>query len=83
MCFNIVLIAKCFVPFLYVVIFFFHVQKIQDTTIACSVLLESNVKYERVIYWSDSAATLHLIRNSTRRFGVFVDARLAEIRNPR
>ena len=50
------------------------------TRVACSVLQESNVKYERVIYWSDSAANLHLIRNSTQRFGVFVDARLAEIR---
>ena len=41
------------------------------TRVACSVLGESNVKYGRVIYWSDSAATLHLIRNSTRRFGMF------------
>ena len=38
------------------------------------------MKYERVIYWSGSAATSHLIRNSTRRFAVFVYARLAEIR---
>ena len=50
------------------------------TRVACSVLQESNIKYECVIYWFDSAATLHLIRNSTRRFGVFADAHLAEIR---
>ena len=49
------------------------------TRIACSVLQESNIKYERVIYWSDSSATLHLIRNNTRRFCIFVDLRLAEI----
>ena len=35
------------------------------TCVACSVLQESNVKYECVVYWSDSAATIHLIRNST------------------
>ena len=56
------------------------VAALLTTHVACSVLQESNVKYERVVYWFDSAATLHLIRNSTRRFGVFVDARLAEIR---
>ena len=49
------------------------------TRIACSVLQESNIKYERVIYWSDSSATLHLIRNNTLRFCVFVDSHLAEI----
>ena len=47
--------------------------------LACSMLQESNIKYVRVVYWSYSAATLHLIWNSTRHFGVFVDARLAEI----
>ena len=31
------------------------------TRIAYSVLQESNVKYEPVIYWSDSLANLHLI----------------------
>ena len=50
------------------------------TRIACSVSQESNIKYERVVYWSDSSATLHLIRNNTRRFCVFVDLRSAEIR---
>ena len=50
------------------------------TRIASSMLQESNIKYERVIYWSDSLATLHLIRNNTRRFCIFVDSRLAEIR---
>ena len=50
------------------------------TRIACSVLQESNIKYERVVYWSDLSATLFLIRNNTRRFCVFVDSRLAEIR---
>ena len=49
------------------------------TQVACSVLQESNVKYECVVYWSDSAATLHLVQNRTQRFGIFVDARLAEI----
>ena len=33
--------------------------------VACLVLQESNIKYGRVICWSDCAATLHLIRNST------------------
>ena len=50
------------------------------TRVACSILQESDVKYERVVYWSDSTAVLHLIQNNTRRLGVFVDARLAEIR---
>ena len=49
------------------------------TRIACSVLQESNIKYEHVVYWSDSSATLYLIRNNTRRFCVFMDSRLAEI----
>ena len=35
------------------------------TRIACSVLQESNIKYERSIYWSDSLATLHLIHNKS------------------
>ena len=30
------------------------------TRIVCSMLQTSNVKYERVIYWSNSLATLHL-----------------------
>ena len=50
------------------------------TRVACSVLQESNIKHERVIYMTDSSATLHLIRNNTLRFCVFVDSRLAEIR---
>ena len=50
------------------------------TRVACSILQDSNVKYEHLIYLSDSTAILHLIRNSTRRFVIFVDARLAEIR---
>ena len=50
------------------------------TRIACSVLQESNIKYERVVYWSDLSATLHLICNNTCRFCLFVDLRLAEIR---
>ena len=50
------------------------------TRIANSMLQESNIKYERIVYWSDSLATLHLIHNNTRRFCVFVDSRLAEIR---
>ena len=37
------------------------VAAVLATRIAFSVLMESNVKYERVIYWSDSLATLHLI----------------------
>ena len=36
------------------------------TRVACSILQESNVKYKRIVYWSDSADTLQLIRNSTR-----------------
>ena len=47
--------------------------------VACSVLQESNVKYEHVIYWSDSTAMLQLIRNNTCRFCIFVDSRLSEI----
>ena len=50
------------------------------TRIPCSVLQENNIKYDYVIYWSDASATLHLICNNTRRFCVFVDSRLAEIR---
>ena len=50
------------------------------TRIACSVLQESNIKYEHVVYWSDSSATLFLIRNNTHRFCVFVDSRLSEVR---
>ena len=34
----------------------------------------------RVIYWSDFNAMLHLICNNTHGFCVFVDSRLAEIR---
>ena len=49
------------------------------TRVACSMLQESNIKYECVLCWSDSTAVLHLIRNNTRRLGVFVDALLAEI----
>ena len=43
------------------------------------MIQESKIMFDRIVYWSDSLATLHLIRNTTRRFGVFVDARLAEI----
>ena len=56
------------------------VAAVLATCIACSVLQESNIKYERGIYWSDLLTPLHLIRNNTRRFCVFVDSRLAEIR---
>ena len=49
------------------------------TCIACSVLQESKIKYKRIVYWSDSSATLHLIRNNTHRFFVFIDSCLAEI----
>ena len=35
------------------------------TRVASSLLEESNIKYERVTYWSDSTAVLHLIRNIT------------------
>ena len=50
------------------------------TRVACLVLQENNIKFDRVLYWTDSSAVLHLIRNNTRRLGVFVEARLAEIR---
>ena len=50
------------------------------TRVACLVLQENNIKFERVLYWTDSTAVLHLIRNNTRCLGVFVEARLAEIR---
>ena len=50
------------------------------TCVACLVLQENNIRFDRVLYWTDSTAVLHLIRNNTRRLGVFVDARLAEIR---
>ena len=49
------------------------------TRISKSIVQESNIVFERIIYWSDSLSTLHLIRNNTRRFCVFVDAHLAEI----
>ena len=42
------------------------------TRVATSMLQESNIKYDRVVYWSDSLATLHLIRNTTLHFGIFV-----------
>ena len=50
------------------------------TRVACSVLQESGIKFEHILYWTDSTAVLHLIRNNNRRLGVFVEARLAEIR---
>ena len=50
------------------------------TRVACTVLQECGIKFERVLYWTDSTAVLHLIRNNARRLGVFVEARLAEIR---
>ena len=40
------------------------------TRVACSVLQESDVKYERVIYWSGSTAVLHFIQNNTRHLGM-------------
>ena len=51
------------------------------TRISKSIAQESNINFERTIYWSDSLSTLHLIRNNTKRFCVFVDACLAEIRD--
>ena len=36
------------------------------TRVASSMVQESNVKYKHILYWSDSLATLHLIRNTTR-----------------
>ena len=45
-----------------------------------SIVQESNIVFDRVIFWSDSLSTLHLIRNNTRMFCFFVDACLAEIR---
>ena len=50
------------------------------TRTACSVLQESGIKYERVIYWYDSSATLHLLQNNACRFCIFINSRLAEIR---
>ena len=38
------------------------------TRVACSVLQESNVKYEGLTYWSESTAISHLKRSSTRCF---------------
>ena len=52
-----------------------------STRISKSMAQESNVKFKRIVYWLDSLSALHLIRNNTRRFCVFVDARLAEIRD--
>ena len=49
------------------------------TRISKSIVQESNIVFECIIYWSDSLSTLYLIRNNTRRFCVFVDVRLAEI----
>ena len=51
-----------------------------DTRDIKSMVQESNVKYNRSIYWSDSLSTLHLIQNNTRRFYVFVNSCLSEIR---
>ena len=45
-----------------------------------SFLPESNMKFDRVVYWPDSLAALHLLNDTTRRFNVLVDAHLAEIR---
>ena len=50
------------------------------THVACAVLQECGIKFDHVLYWTDSMAVLHLICNNTRRLGVFVEARLAEIR---
>ena len=49
------------------------------TCVANSMLQESKIKYDCTVYWYDLLATLHLIRNTTRHFGIFVDAWLAEI----
>ena len=49
------------------------------THVSRSILQESNITFSRIIFWSDSLSTLHLLRNNTRRFCVFVDALLAEI----
>ena len=50
------------------------------TRIECSELQESNIKYKRVIYKSDSSTTLYLICNNARRFYIFMDSHLAETR---
>ena len=57
------------------------VAAVMATRISKSIVQESNIVFEHTIYWSDSLPTLHLICNHTRRFCVFVDARLAEIRD--
>ena len=49
------------------------------TRISKSIVQESYIVFERIIYWPDSLSTLYLIRNSTRRFCDFVDTRHAEI----
>ena len=51
------------------------------TRIVNSMVQESDIKYELIIiYWFDSLATLHLIRNKTWWFCIFVDFWLAIIR---
>ena len=42
---------------------------------------ELPLKFNRKFFWSDSSATLCLIRNTSRRVSVFVDGRLSEIQN--
>ena len=42
---------------------------------------ELPLKFSKKFFWSDSLATLCLLRNTSRRVSVFVDGRLSEIRN--
>ena len=48
--------------------------------ISKKMIEELDIKFDDVFYYSDSISTLQLINNTSRRFGVFVDGRLAEIR---
>ena len=41
------------------------------TRVAKPLMQESGMKFNSVVYWSDSLATLHLINNTTRQFNIF------------
>ena len=61
------------------------VPRLELTAAVVSVRLEQHVKKEfditeiKSVFWTDSTAVLQILRNSTKRFPVFVANRLAVI----
>ena len=51
------------------------------STVAYNLINELSIKFSHSVFWMDSLTTLHLIHDTSKRFGVIVAGRLLQIRS--